>query len=456
LVKRVARVSVPRTDASVSDRWDRLFAGGLVALTVIDLGLFAHYLRATVIRLPFSDMYSYVLRYLQYRQDGHFWAFLWAPHNQHRLIWMRLLTAFDARVFGGVAYPFIVFASACQLLTAGLLARELLRVGVSPDLRRAGACLVVMLVLTSVSAVDCSIPIFGVYPPAVAFAVLALVLSDGAGGCHRLMAYRRGAALVAASAAGFANAAGLAIWPILLWSAWRGRAGARWTALVAGVGVGFVAIYLHGLPLPHAAANPSGSAARPVKMFEYLLTYMGLPWTRAATLATPGRSLGALLLIISVWVVLWRGLLGPAGGRLERLAVGLLLFSLASAVLAVLGRVDVDQEVKVPVRYAVFIAPLHVALLWMVVPWLARQWPTRTRRRLLEAGMFACALMLVVQQVVAGQAAVHTTRIMVTAIERFLAGERDAGTTKIIDVDLDVAQHAVDVIRSAGIYIHQH
>jgi hypothetical protein len=67
--------------------------------------------------------------------------------------------------------------------------------------------------------------------------------------------------------------------------------------------------------------------------------------------------------------------------------------------------------------------------------------------------MFACALMLLVQQVVAGQAAVKRTRVMVTEIERFLAGERDADMTKIIHVDLDVAQHAVDVIRSADIYI---
>jgi hypothetical protein len=440
-------------DAGVSDPWDRLFAGALVALTVIDFGLFAHYLRATAIRLPFSDMYSYVLQYLQYRQDGHFWAFLWSPYNQHRLIWMRLLTAFDVRVLGGVAYPFIVFATACQLLTALLLAREPLRVGVSRDLRRAGACLVAMLVLTSVSAVDCSIPIFGVYPPAVAFAVLALILSDGAGECHRFMTYRRTAALVAAIAAGFANAAGLTIWPILLWSAWRGRASVRWIVIVSGVGAGFVAIYMHGLPTPDAVANPFGGAATRVKMLEYLLTYMGLPWTRAAALATLGRALGGSLLILSVSVVLWRGLLRPVGCRLERLAVGLMLFSLASAVLAVVGRVDVDEEVKVPVRYAVFVAPLHVALLWLIVPWLARQWLMRARRRLLEAGMFACALMLLVQQVVAGQAAVMRTRVMVTEIERFLAGERDADMPKIIYPNLDVAQHAVDVIRSAGIYI---
>jgi hypothetical protein len=449
----MAARSVPRMDTGVSDLWDRLFAGALVALTAIDLGLFAHYLRATAIRLPFSDMFSYVMRYLQYRQDGHLWAFLWSPHNQHRLIWMRLLSAFDVRVLGGVAYPFIVFATACQLLTAVLLSRELLRAPVSHDLRRAGACLVVMLVLTSVSAVDCSIPIFGVYPPAVAFAVVALVLSDSDGEPLRLVAYRRTAALVAACAAGFANAAGLTIWPILLWSAWRGRASVRWLVIVAGVGAGFVAIYMHGLPPPEAAGNPFGGAAARVKMLEYLLTYMGLPWTRAAALATPGRALGGVLLIVCVPVVLSRGLLRPVGGRLERLAVGLMLFSLASAVLAVLGRVDVDEEVKVPVRYAVFLAPLHVALLWLGVPWLARQWLMRTRRRLLEAGMFACALMLLVQQVVAGQAAVRRTRVMVTEIERFLAGERDPDMTKIIDPDLDAAQQAVDVIRSAGIYI---
>ena len=130
----------------------------------------------------------------------------------------------------------------------------------------------------------------------------------------------------------------------------------------------------------------------------------------------------------------------------------IVFYALASAALAVLGRVDVDEEVKVPVRYSVFVAPLHVALLWMIVPWLDRQWPMRTRRRLLEAGMFGCALMVLVQQVVAGQAAVMRTRVMVSEIERFVAGERDADMTKIIYPDLDQAQHAVDVIRSAGIY----
>ena len=47
-----------------------------------------------------------------------------------------------------------------------------------------------MLVLTAVAAVDCGIPITGVYPQTVLFAVLAFVLFDpevlpGTGGHHR-------------------------------------------------------------------------------------------------------------------------------------------------------------------------------------------------------------------------------------------------------------------------------
>ena len=42
---------------------------------------------------------------------------------------------------------------------------------------------------------------------------------------------------------------------------------------------------------------------------------------------------------------------------------------------------------------------------------------------------------------------------MVIEIERFLAGERDANMTTVIYPDLDQAQQAADIIRSAGIYM---
>ena len=104
-------------------RSGRLIAA-LRVITAIDLALFAWLLKASIIREPFWDMYSWVLHYLDYRRDGGWWAYLWAPHDVHRPVWIRLLTAFDIEVFSGVSYPFIVFATACHLVTAWLLWRE--------------------------------------------------------------------------------------------------------------------------------------------------------------------------------------------------------------------------------------------------------------------------------------------------------------------------------------------
>ena len=83
----------------------------LTVMAVLYVGLFIYYLQRTIIVQPFWDMYSHVLRYLQFRDDAAWWAYLWDPHVQHRHVWMRLLTAFDVEVFSGVAYPFIVTAA---------------------------------------------------------------------------------------------------------------------------------------------------------------------------------------------------------------------------------------------------------------------------------------------------------------------------------------------------------
>jgi hypothetical protein len=437
----------------VTDRPDRLAPVALIAITTVYVALFGYYLQATSIRLPFWDMFAFVQRYLRFREDGALWAYLWAPHVQHRLVWIRLLTAFDVEALRGTGYPFIVFATLCQLLAAGLLCGELRRGPAPPEIRRAVACLVLLLVLTSVSAVDCSIPIVGIYPQALAFALLGLVLFDGAGEGTRLASrWRRIAALAAAAAAGFGNAVGLVIWPILLWSAWRGRAGFGWAAAIAVIGGVYIAFYVHGLPVRRYAFDGS----HPLKVLDYLLTYLGLPWTRSAALAVPGRALGALLLVAGLVAIVQRGLLAVPGGRLERIAVGLILFSLASATLAALGRVDADPQVKVPVRYAVLVAPLHVGLLWLALPWLARQWRLPRRRALIEGGMLAAALLLLAQQVAAGEAAAAKTRSMTAAINRFLTGQRDPEMTSVVYRDLDVAQAAVNAMRRAGVYLDRH
>ena len=434
----------------------------LTVITAVYAAVFVYYLQATIIVQPFWDMYSHVLRYLRFREDGAWWAYLWEPHVQHRHVWMRLLTAFDVEAFSGVAYPFIVAAAVCLLLTAWLLGREV-RMIAPRELRVAVGCFVVMLVLTSVAAVDCAIPINGVYPQAVLFTVLTLVLFDGAGESgsadQRHRHWRRAAAVLAAAGAAFANAAALALWPILIWTAWRVRAGSTWIAALIISAVAFIGLYVYGLPLAPQGAAGAGDGAgflagdRLLRMADYLVAYLGLPWTRAAALSIPGRGVGAALLIAGIFAVLRHGFIRPPGGRLERLAVGLIMFSMASALLAALGRADVDPDVRVPVRYSVLVAPLHIGLLWLACPYLSRQWATPERRPILQTLMVGAGVLLLVQQVAAGEAAVATTDAMRATIRRFIAGDTDPAMTRVIFDNLEEARRSWETIRDAGVYV---
>lgn len=428
----------------------------ITVIAAVYVALFWYYLQRSIIVEPFWDMYSHVLRYLQFRENGAWWSYLWEPHVQHRQVWMRLLTAFDVEVFNGAAYPFIVTAAACIVVAAWLLWRETRAVR-PPALRTTIGAFVVMLVLTIPAAVDSAVPIFVVYPHALFFTVVAIVFFDGereATGSPRWTPWRRVVALMAAAGAAFANAATLPLWPILIWTAWRARAGAAWITAITVTATVFIALYVQGLPLTaQAAVAPGGGAfAEWLRTADYLLTYLGLPWTRAAQLSVAGRIVGAALLIAGIYVVVRHGLLRPPDGRLERVAVALVMFSLATALLAALGRADLDADVRVPVRYSLFVTPLHIGLLWLATPSLTRQWHMAERRRYFRAAALAAGVLLLVQQVAAGQAAVATTEAMRASIRRFMAGKTEAGMERVVFDDLEQARRSWNTIRGAGLY----
>lgn len=426
-------------------------------LTAVHLGLFLWYLNATIIRQPFWDMYSYVLRYLQFREDGRWWAYLSEPTGLHRPVWSRLLTAIDVEMLSGSAYPFIVSTTVCMVTAAWLLWRECRR-GVPGQFGSALGYVVVMLVLTSVAAVDCAIPIECAYPQVLAFSVLAIVLFGGDGGVDgtKGMLWRRSAALAAAVAAPLGNAVGLVTLPILLWMAWRARAGRWWMAAITVVGAAFIGSYLAGQPITPGTERAAGTDPPDlISRIDYLITYLGLPWTRAAALAVPGRIAGVFLLLAGVWVVVRRGIAGRATGRFETVSVALIMFSLGTAVLAALGRPGVSpNEVLVPVRYSVLLTPLHVGLLFVASPVLHRFWTSRVRWRSGATAIATAAVLLLVQQVVAGEAAVEITRQMRATIVRFEAGYTEPAMSKVVMSDLEQARREFNVIRRAGLYLN--
>ena len=319
------------------------------------------------------------------------------------------------------------------------------------------------MVLTTANVVDCSIPIEGIYPQTVPFVVLSLILLEGAGEGDRFATWRRLGAMAAAIGAGFACALGLLVWPILVWAAWRGGLGWRWMAAIAIAGSIFIGLYVHGLLFSNstaAALQGEGEFYEPanlLKVGDAFLTFLGLPWTRAAALGIVGRFLGAGLMVVGLFAILRRGIVGPRHGggigRLERISLGLIMFSLATAAVAAVGRVESESGGILPVRYSVLLVPLHIGIFCLALRWLIRdRWAGQRGRRAMQAVALTVGALMLVQQVAAGEAAASKAQAMSATIAEFMAGKRDPAMTRVVYRDLAYAQHVVDEMRRRQIY----
>ncbi len=432
------------------ERGERLFLGALTALTLGYLVLFGYYLDATIIRVPVYDLLGWILRYASFLENGDWWSYVWQPHNEHRLVFSRLLLLVDIDLFGGTTLPFLVFSFICLAAMVGVLAREVMASGLPAGLGGALGLAVLLLLATTYIVVDCSMPALGVYVHTAAFFTVALVLLDGAGEGGRHAGLRRLLSLPVAAAASFGISGGLIAWPVLLWAAWRGGLGARWLIAIALLGAAFIAFYLLGL---HSRASIGVlEPLRVLRMLDYSIRFLGLPWSHSPALVWPSRVIGGLILAAGLIVLVKRGLLAPAPSRLMRIALGLLLFALLMAALGGAGRVDVATDREMPIRYSIFTAMAHLGLLFAAAPWLARLWAAPSQRRLLQAGMLALAAFLLVQQVVAGEAARRVAIAYAEAYRDFASGLWTPEMTQYIHPDRAAAERGRAFVQKLGIY----
>jgi len=438
---------------------DHLFLAALMAMGAAYLILFGHYFSAVMIRRPYADMFHYIADYLDYPRTGSFLQYLWSQYilSEHRQIWMRLLTAIDVGIFSGVAYPFLVVDTFAVLALPLLIGREIARAGLPWALGATAIWAIVILTLTTANVADCSIPIEGIYPQTALFVVLSLVLFESAKESGRSLILHRLGAMALAICAGLASAVGLIIWPILIWFAWRESLGPRWIAAVTLVGCVFIALYVHGLLLPGTHAAMTGdyefySFAHLLDVVDALFTFLGLPWTREPSLALGGRVLGVGLLLIGLFAVTRQGLPGPRCGRLERIAVGLILFSLVTAAVTAVGRVGSEWLGIWPVRYALFLVPLHVGLLCLALPWLRRPWANRGGRRVIQIAALLFGALMLVQQVAAGKAGGHESQALKVSIAEFMETGHTTNQEVLWD-NLAKTQQVVDEMRRRQLYV---
>jgi hypothetical protein len=430
------------------ERMDRLFVAALALVTIAYLALFGYYLGATSLRVPVFDTIYWVLQYVDYWVTGDWWNYLWLPHNEHRIVWSRLLLIADIEWFGGTTLAFLLVNTACLLVVIAALVREVMASDLAPAVRVTMALMVVLLLATSFNAIYCSVPMMDVFLHTCTFMVLALVLWDGEGDGARHPIARRVLALLAGIVAAFGVSGGILVWPLLLWAAWRG--GLRWGWIVAPclIGAGLAAVYLPGMDRPSVVTDFDPTTL--LRMADYFVRFLGLPWSHAPALVNPGRVVGLTTLFLGGYAIVRFGVLQRPRNRLERVAIGLILFGFMTAGLITLGRLNTAPEREMPIRYALFTSLVQVGLVLFAAPWLQRVWAGRGRR-LAQSAILAAGALFLAQQVVGGRAGVENIQRYATAYKKFEAGIWTDDMRMLVGKPID-AQRALDFTRAHGLY----
>ena len=401
------------------------------------LALSGFLLWRSAVLAPYSDMFDWVDAYYAFTERGDLLGYLLQPHLVHRLAWTRAVLALDIQAFGAGGYLFLIVGGLCLSALAALMAGEAARAAGS--LAPPAAALAAMLTLMAGNILDASIPINTLYAHGLVFVAGALALAEPEDG--RRLGWRRGLAALACLALGaLGNAAALAAWPVMLVGAARNRDW-RWFAVVLIIGAALTALYVS-----NAGQSPPSSAWTLQRLGQsalYGLNFLGLPWTRAVPAL--GAAVGAIIGGLGAAAIVLRG--RPGAARSERLAVQFILYSLGVAAMAGLGRVD-GAASDVPLRYALFLVPLHVGLLMLAVPLLARlSWP-----RLASGALTAAAVVLLAQQGVMGAAAIRTTDVNRRLIADFRQGLRSPQMTPTVHADLGRAAALNARMRRDGLY----
>jgi hypothetical protein len=152
-------------------------------------------------------------------------------------------------------------------------------------------------------------------------------------------------------------------WP-LLWVA-----GPMLVALFM-VGAGSISVEA---PMP--AQTP---VERGVRIVQYFIGFCGLPWSASSQkLSLPGgletashlagTILGLVLIALGLLLAARPATGDGARARLDRICCSFILFSLAAAGMAALGRANASPSLLIPVRYALLMAPLHIGVFVLLV-----------------------------------------------------------------------------------------
>jgi hypothetical protein len=447
-------------EVKASSSWGRGF--WVASLPAIGLAayvaLFLDTVRRGFVRAPFGDAFDFLDVEFRAEDLHRSWKYLWIPHNGHHLVWIRALTALDVRLFHGKSAIFVLAAVVSLISSLVMIVWQILGGVANRSLALALSCVAILAMLTTLNAIDVSVPVNTVYVLCLPFALGALVYyENGSGGLGMGIGV-----LALATAGAMGNSIGLAAVPVLIVAALRRPGRPQWLLLWAA-GPILVALFMLGagsisVEAPMPAQTP---VERGVRIVQYFMGFCGLPWSASSQkMALPGGldtaahlaggGLGLVLIALGLFLAARPAAGDDAAARLDRMCCSFILFSLAAAGMAALGRANASPDLMIPVRYALLMAPLHIGVAVLLLtrsPWASR-WSVGT-----QSAALALVMVLAIGHQLAGRYVVlRYCGALEQTLDAFNAGRRSPEMTQYVYPQLERAEQVSAEMKRRGVY----
>lgn len=326
-------------------------------------------------RAPVWDMWSIIDFWAKPAQSTIHW--LWAQHNEHRILLAKLIVLLDYRFFSGrdVFAVTASFVTAAALLAALLWAFRVLA-GMRGTLWRSAAAVAAFCLFSTVQWLNFvngfQIQFFQV-DLFFTLAVLALLFAwPGKDVPPRKQWVWAAASVLAALAATYSMANGMLVWPVLVLLAILRRCCRKIVAVFALSSVAVVASYFYHYHYTSTMPQPGAVHGfhSPIQVVVYVINYIGAPldWGHPALAIVFG-----LVGLAAAAFVLWRIVFRDVREPLQLLFASMLLFVIASALITALGRLHLGTEQALSARYETVTLLLWLALAVLLLQWCAHQ-----------------------------------------------------------------------------------
>lgn len=319
------------------------------------------------LRAPLSDMWSIIDFWAHPTQSTIHW--LWAQHNEHRILLPKLILLLDYRFFGGREAFALATGFAAQLaLLAALLWALRAMAGMRGALWRSAAAVAAFCLFSTaqwanfMGGFEVSFFFVGLF---VTLGILALLSSRRAAkGDWKYAA----AAVLAGTAATYSMAHGILVWPILLVVAILHGCRKRIVALLVTSGAAIAGSYLYHYASPLPQVSPLHSLHHPLLVVAYVIKYIGAPldWGHPALAAV----FGVVGLASAAWAL---KVAVRDRHPVVLLFAALPLFVILSAAMTALGRLYLGADQALSSRYETVALLLWLSLAVLLLRFVSRR-----------------------------------------------------------------------------------